>query len=155
MARLNVGLGKRQEELTSLVIHGSYGQSAVLVDGGRLTAVLDFDRSAQDLLGLDVAYAVRSFGRSGVGIDRDRCRAFLHYYRSQAPLAEADLAAMPELFQAHRLIVIAKKCGNLLTKQAIVPRQPKDAAKFALLLERECARVRWLTDNPFPMTEDA
>ncbi len=160
MERLNVGLGKRQEDLTSLVIHGSYGQSAVLVDGGRLTAVLDFDRAAQDLLGLDVAYAVRSFCREGtlrrygVGIDRDRCRAFLHYYRSQAPLTEADLAAMPDVFQAQRLIVIAKKCYNLLTKQAIVPRQSKDAIKFALLLERECARVRWLTDNPFTMTED-
>jgi Ser/Thr protein kinase RdoA (MazF antagonist) len=160
MERVNVGLGERQKDLTFLVIHGSYGQSAVLVDEGRLTAVLDFDRSAQDLLGLDLAYALRSFcregpiRRSGFGIDPDRCRTFLHHYRNLAPLAEADLAAMPDVFQAQRLIVIVKKCENLLTKQAIVPRQPKDAAKFALMLERECNRVRWFTDNPITLTED-
>lgn len=161
MERLNVGLGERQEDLTSLVIHGSYGQSAVLVDGDQLTAVLDFDRSVLDLLDLDVVYALRSFCReipsrqSAEGIDLDRCRTFLRHYRSQAPWTEADLAAMPELFQVQRLIVIAKKCDNLLTKQSIVPRQPKDAVKFALLLERECARLRWLTNNPWTLTEEA
>jgi hypothetical protein len=37
----------------------------------------------------------------------------------------------------------------------MVPQQPKDAVKFALVLDRECARVRWLTDHPFTLTEDA
>ncbi len=161
MERLNVELGERQDELTSLVIHGSYGRSAVLLDGGRLAAVLDFDRAAQDLLGLDLAYALKAFcrggsiRRSGVDIDPDMCRTFVHHYRTQGPLGQPDLAAMPEVFQAQRLVKVAKKCDNLLTKQALVPRQPKDAENFALILQRECARVRWLTDNPFPLTEDA
>lgn len=153
MEQLNVGLGERQAQLTSLVIHGSYGQSALLVDGDRLTAVLDFDRSGQDLLGLDLVYALRSFCREvpsragGVGIDRDRCNVFLRQYRTQAPVAGPDLAALPEVFQAQRLIVVAKKCQNLLTKQAIAPRQSKDARSFALLLERERARVRWFGNH--------
>jgi hypothetical protein len=90
-----------------------------------------------------------------VGIDLEKCREFLGHYRSQAPLAPADLTAMPELFEAQRLVKIVKKCDNLLAKQAVVPQQAKDAVKFALVLERECARVRWLSDNPLPMTEDA
>jgi Ser/Thr protein kinase RdoA (MazF antagonist) len=161
MEQLNVELGKRQEDLTSVVIHGSYGRSAVLLSEGRLTGVLDFDRAEQDLLGLDLAYALKAFCRggpvrsSGVGIDPEMCRAFVHHYRSQAPLAKADLAAMPDVFQAQRLIKIAKKCDNLLAKQATIPQQPKDAVKFAMVLERECARVRWLTDHPFTLTEDA
>ncbi|GAA3104305.1 hypothetical protein GCM10010464_79370 [Pseudonocardia yunnanensis] len=161
MEHLNVELGERQGELTSLVIHASYGRSAVLLSEGRLTGVLDFDRAAQDLLGLDLAYALKAFcrggpvRRTGVGIDPDMCRVFLQHYRSQAPLAEADLAAMPEVFQAQRLIKIAKKCDNLLAKQATIPQQPKDAVKFALVLERECARMRWLSDNPFTLTENA
>jgi Ser/Thr protein kinase RdoA (MazF antagonist) len=161
MEQLNVELGERQEDLTSVVIHGSYGRSAVLLDEGRLTGVLDFDRAAQDLLGLDLAYALKAFcrggpvRRSGVGIDPDQCRAFLRHYRSEAQLAEADLATMPEVFQAQRLVKIAKKCDNLLAKQAMIPQLPKDAVKFALVLERECARVRWLTDNPFTLTENA
>lgn len=161
MEQLHVGLGERQEELRSLVIHGSYGQSAVLVDGNKLTGVLDFDRSAHDLLALDLAYALRSFCReipirpSGPSVNVDLGRAFLHHYRSQAPLPDADLAALPEVFQAQRLIVVAKKCQNLLTKQAIVPRQSREALGFALLLQRECARLRWITHNPFPVKEDA
>lgn len=143
------------------MIHGSYGQSAVLVDGNKLTGVLDFDRSAHDLLALDLAYALRSFCReipirpSGPSVNVDLGRAFLHHYRSQAPLPDADLAALPEVFQAQRLIVVAKKCQNLLTKQAIVPRQSREALGFALLLQRECARLRWITHNPFPVKEDA
>ena len=161
MEQLNVGLGERQKELRSLVIHGSYGQSAVLVDGHQLTGVLDFDRSAHDLLALDLTYALRSFCREiqmrpdGPSINTDLGRAFLRHYRSQASLPDADLAALPEAFQAQRLIVVAKKCQNLLTKQAIVPRQSKDALSFSLLLQRECARVRWSTHNPFPLKEDA
>ncbi|WP_222267303.1 phosphotransferase [Modestobacter marinus] len=161
MERLSTELGERQDTLTALVIHGSYGQSAVLLGEGRLTAVLDLDRAGDDLLGLDLAYALKAFCRSGelrrsvVGIDPDRCRAFLQHYRSQAPLAEADLAAMPEVFEAQRLVKIVKKCDNLLTKQAMIPQQAKDAVKFSLVLERECARVRWLTDNPFTLTEYA
>ncbi|MGY1633619.1 phosphotransferase [Geodermatophilus sp. SYSU D01186] len=161
MELLNVELGERQEELTSLVAHGSFGQSAVLLDDDGLTAVLDFDRAGLDLLGLDLAYALKAFcragpiRRSGVGIDPDRCRLFLSHYRGQAPLADADLTAMPEVFRAQRLVKIVKKCDNLLTKQAMVAQQAKDAVKFAQVLERECARVRWLADNPFPLTEDA
>ncbi|MCD5340638.1 phosphotransferase [Arthrobacter sp. AK04] len=161
MEQLNVGLGQRQKELRSLVIHGSYGQSAVLVDGHQLTGVLDFDRAAHDLLALDLAYALRSFCRegpirpSGPSVNAGLGRAFLRHYRSQAPLGDADLAALPEAFQAQRLIVVAKKCQNLLTKQAITPRQSKDAHSFSLLLNRECTRVRWITHNPFPATEDA
>jgi len=161
MEQLNAGLGQRQKELATLLIHGSYGQSALLFDGSRLTAVLDFDRTAQELPALDLAYALRSFCRQdpvgvpGDDIDRNRCRTFLRHYRSQTPLADADLAVLPEAFQAQRLIVVAKKCRNLLTKHAIIPRQSKDALGFALLLQRECARVRWLTGNPLTVTEDA
>jgi Ser/Thr protein kinase RdoA (MazF antagonist) len=113
-----------------------------------------------DLLALDLVYALRSFcrqdpvGGPGDDIDKDRCRTFLRHYRCQSPLADADLAALPEVFQAQRLIVVAKKCNNLLIKQAMSPRLPKDALGFALLLRRECARVRRLTDNPITVTED-
>ncbi|TJY70460.1 hypothetical protein E4J89_07135 [Arthrobacter sp. CAU 1506] len=161
MEQLNIGLGQRQKDLTALAIHGSYGQSALLFDGGLLTGVLDFDRSAHDLLTLDLAYAVRSFcrqdpvGGPGDDIDKDLCRTFLRHYRSHTPLADTDLAALPEVFQAHRLIRIAKKCNNLLIKQVIAPRQPKDAHSFARLLKREGALVRWLTENPITLAEDA
>jgi len=70
------------------------------------------------------------------------------------PLFRPEHGDLPEVFPAQRLIVVARKCQNLLTKQAIVPRQSKDAFSFALLLKRECARVRWLTNNPFPLTEE-
>ena len=44
--------------------------------------------------------------------------------------------------------MIAKKSSNLLTKQAVVPQQSKDAIKFRLVRSLECARVRWAHRQP-------
>ena len=65
MSRLHDDLGERQDSLTSLVIHASYGRSALLFLGDNLGGVLDLDRSAHDLLGFDLAYALKAFCRSG------------------------------------------------------------------------------------------
>jgi hypothetical protein len=41
---------------------------------------------------------------------------------------------------------VLKKCDNVLTRQAMAPQQ-QDVTRFPRVLERKCARVRWLTDN--------
>ena len=57
-------LQERHAELTRLVVHGSYGRTAVLLTGPEVTGVVDLDRSTHDLLAMDVAYALKSFCRS-------------------------------------------------------------------------------------------
>jgi hypothetical protein len=50
MEALNVSLGGRQEELTSLVIHGPDGQTSVLLDGGTTDPRLAWLDEHQDAL---------------------------------------------------------------------------------------------------------
>jgi Ser/Thr protein kinase RdoA (MazF antagonist) len=153
MERLADELDDRQDGLTTLVVHGSYGPTALLLTDDRLTGVLDFDRAETDLLGLDLAYALDAFcrpgpvRRTGTGLDPYLTREFLAHYRSQASVADADLRAVPALLRAQRLGKVLKKCDNVLTRQATAPQQQKDVTRFPRVLERECARVRWLTDN--------
>ena len=126
----------------------------MLFDGPRLSGVLDYDRVVYDLTALDFAYSLKAFGRdlSGgdarrVGFDPERCREFLHAYGQIRPVPEADLAALPLIFRAQRLIKVVKKCDNLLAKQAVTDQQTKDVAKLADVLDSEVIRLRWLTDH--------
>jgi Ser/Thr protein kinase RdoA (MazF antagonist) len=160
MEHLHSGLGHRQDELTTLVVHGSYAPSALLFDEDRLSGVLDFDRAAHDLLGLDLAYALDAFcrpgpvRRAGFGLDLDLARAFLGHYRTWAPVADADLRSLPELFRAQRLSKVLKKCDNVLAMRAIPQRKPNEVPRFARVLEDECTRVRWSTRDLSTLTED-
>jgi hypothetical protein len=87
-------------------------------------------RRSHNLKTVAGAPAVRSFCRQdpvdgpGDNIDKDLCRTFLRHYRSHTPPADTDLAALPEVFQAHRLI-IAKKCNNLLASRRSHPGSPR------------------------------
>jgi homoserine kinase type II len=160
MAVLERGLGPHHHELTWSLTHGSYGPSAVLLTGDRLTGVLDFDRAAHDLLTLDLAYSLRAFcrlrpARDTQGLDPRLCEEFLRSYRREAPLAQPDLRALPSVLRAQRLIKVVRKCDNLLTKHSLAPQRAKDAAKFAVMLERERARLRWLDEHPLHFAEDA
>jgi ATP-binding cassette subfamily B protein len=151
MVLLAAELAEVSDELSLAVVHGSYGPSALLFDGGRLTGVVDFDRAAYDLLGFDLAYALKALCRTGadqpgyrVGMDSSRCRAFLAAYSQESALPPQEVAALPLFFRAQRLIKVVKKCDNLLAKQAVAPQRHNEALKLATLLEREEQRLRWL-----------
>jgi Ser/Thr protein kinase RdoA (MazF antagonist) len=153
MVRIDGELGGRRDELTTGIAHGSYGQTALLLAEDQLSGVLDFDRAAHDLLGFDLAYALDAFcrpgpvRREGVGLDLGLVDVFLNHYRPQTPLTDGDLRAVPALLRAQRLGKVLKKCQNVLTVQETTPQHPVDVTRFARALDRECARVRWLSDN--------
>ena len=153
MVRVEEQLEDRQDVLSTVVVHGSYGPTALLLTDDRLTGVVDFDRAEVDLLGLDLAYALDAFcrpgavRRMGIGLDQSLTREFLTHYRPEAPASDADLGAVPALFRAQRLGKVLKKCDNVLTTHALAPEQDKHVTNFPRVIERECARVRWLGDN--------
>jgi len=140
---------EEQPHLTYLVTHGSYGRTAVLLDGGRLTGVVDFDRAVHDFLVLDLAYALKSFARpargTGAVIDLELGAAFLRHYASERALGAADAAALPWALRLQRLAVVSKKCTNVLTKHALLPRGAEEASQLARLVSREADRLRWLS----------
>jgi Ser/Thr protein kinase RdoA (MazF antagonist) len=138
--------------LSQLVIQGSFGRSALLFDGAMLTGVVDYDRAALEIRGLDLVYAIKAFCRSAdehrdeywIGLDYGRCRAFLAAYREEESLPREETHALPLIFRGQRLVKVLHKCGNLLAKNAVVPQQLKDVRKLALMAEREASRLRWL-----------
>ncbi|WP_448613252.1 phosphotransferase [Modestobacter sp. URMC 112] len=161
MEQVHRELGAVQDRLTTVVGHGSYGPSALLLVEDRLSGVVDFDRAAYDLLGLDLAYALDAFcrpgavRRAGVGLDLRLTREFLHHYRAGSPVVDADLGFLPHLLRAQRLEKVLKKCDNVLTMQLVAPGRPKNVDRFARMLEAECVRVQWLEQDPVQhLTQD-
>ncbi len=158
MATIHDQLGAMLPELTYLITHGSYGPTSVLLTDDRLTGVLDLDRSAHDLLCLDLAYATWQFcspsarRRKELGVDPELLAAFLAHYRTQVPVTTADLEAVPTSLLARRLVRLTKKSENLLHKHALAPRNADDADAFARMLSAEADRSRWLDQHRADLT---
>ena len=77
-------------------------------------------------------------------VDPDLYLTFLEHYRPTSPATDADIESLPIIMRAQRLGKVAKRAGSILTKHAVEPRRPKDAAGFAKMLDREASRLRWL-----------
>lgn len=140
------------EDLTYLIVHGSFGPSALLLVESEMTGVVDFDRARHDVLGVDLAYAIEHFCRPSDRkaknrIDMATYERFLEHYRPESPATDIDIEALPLVLRAQRLIKVAKRAGSVLTKHALEPRQPDDAAGFAEMLGKEVLRLRWLEAN--------
>jgi Ser/Thr protein kinase RdoA (MazF antagonist) len=138
--------------LNKLIIHGSFGRSALIFDGERLIGIVDYDRATHGICGMDLAYTVKAFCRIHdqhsedyrIGFDYRRCRELVLAYREVEPLAREEIQALPLVFREQRLLKVLNKCNNLLTKDAIVPQEAKDVRKLATMAEREAIRLRWL-----------
>jgi homoserine kinase type II len=138
--------------LNQLIIHGSFGRSALIFEGERLIGIVDYDRATHGICGMDLAYTIKAFCRIHdqrsedyrVGLDYQRCRDLVLAYREVEPLAPEEIQALPLIFREQRLVKVLNKCHNLLTKDAIVPQEAKDMRKLATMAEREAIRLRWL-----------
>lgn len=141
--------------LSQLIIHGSFGRSALIFDDQRLIGIVDYDRAAYAILGLDLAYTIKAFCRIHdpsredyrVGLDYRRCRDFIRAYQEVEALAREEIRALPLIFREQRLLKVLNKCNNLLTKNAIVPQEEKDIRKLATMAEREAIRLHWLEEH--------
>jgi homoserine kinase type II len=138
--------------LNKLIIHGSFGRSALIFDSERLIGIVDYDRATHGICGMDFAYTIKAFCRIHdqhseeyrIGFDYKRCRELVLAYQEVEPLAREEIQALPLIFREQRLLKVLNKCNNLLTKDAIVPQEAKDVRKLATMAEREAIRLRWL-----------
>lgn len=138
-----------------LVIHGSFGRSPLIFTDDRVVGVVDFDRAALDLRGLDLAYTVKAFCRTydeaaddyRVGIAFGEVARLLAEYRSQVALPNDEVSALPLIFRQQRLAKVDKKCRNFLNKNAVIPQKAKDVRKVTTMISREVTRVKWLEEN--------
>lgn len=150
--------------LPDMITHGSFGYTAVLFEGDRLTGVLDFERAARELRALDLAYTLRALARSpgarGVpesgategSWDTIRLSELVAAYGALEPLTTAEVDRFPMVLRAQRLIKVANKAANLLAKHAAVTQGEKDGLKFIEMLELEAARVGWIEAHEMELT---
>ena len=138
--------------LSKLVVQGSFTRSALIFDGDVLRGVVDYDRTAFEARGLDLAYALIAFCRIDdptrndyrVGFDYGRCRDFLAAHRAEEPLPQEEATALPLLCRGQRLLKVLKKCSKFLAKNAVVLPEVKDVRKLATRVEQKATRLRWL-----------
>jgi homoserine kinase type II len=155
VARVERAMTAVYPTLDSLVIHGSFGPTALIFTGGEVVGVLDYDRATRELRALDLAYTLRALcrtrrsaeGRSWTGLDSQLCRTFLAGYREVERLPAAEVAAMPLVLRGHGLLMVLKKCHNFLVKYAQAPQGLKDGRKLATVVELEVIRARWLEEH--------
>jgi Ser/Thr protein kinase RdoA (MazF antagonist) len=137
--------------LSKLVIHGSFGGSALLFAGDTLTGVVDYDRARFEVRAMDLAVTIKALCRddkSGenywVGLDYARCRDLLAAYREVEPLPKEELRALPLIFRGQHLAKVRERCKNLVNKNAAIPQEEKDVRRKVAKVEKETARLRWL-----------
>ena len=137
--------------LSKLVIHGSFGGSALIFAGDTLIGVVDYDRARFEVRAMDLAVTIKGFCRddkSGedywVGLDYARCRDLLAAYREVETLPKEELRALPLIFRGQHLGKVRERCENLVNKNAVVPQEDKEVRRKVTKVEKETARLRWL-----------
>lgn len=77
------------------IVHRDFDPSNVLLIGGQVGAVLDFEFAAVDLRVVDLALALHSCVRLGTGGDATDAAVFVAGYAAVAPLTAAECRVLP------------------------------------------------------------
>jgi homoserine kinase type II len=132
IARLAVGAGRQAQlraffeallpniptlygQLPQQIIHADYGRSNILLDRGRVRAILDFEFALPDLRAMDVAAAVWSFGIAPFRTARDWAviEALAAGYGQQQPLSSSEVTAIPTLLRLREATSLVHWVGRL------------------------------------------
>jgi homoserine kinase type II len=98
--------GAGLENLPQGICHRDYRASNLLVSGGAIQAVLDFETARWDTWINDLSHAMVFLGtmyRGWAPVEPSIQREFLSGYASVRPLGAAELAIMPALIQLHSI----------------------------------------------------
>lgn len=98
VAALRTWIATHYAALPYQVIHGDFDGSNTLVEGDRLTAILDFEFAMPDVRAMDVASGLMFSMRAWENADPwPAATAFSRGYRERVPLTPAETAALPWL----------------------------------------------------------
>ncbi|MED4957986.1 phosphotransferase, partial [Paenibacillus macerans] len=86
-------------------IHGDFSHSNVLVEGGEIRAVLDFEFATRDLRAMELAVCLAEQFSAPGGLSRAVAKEMLAGYRSVRTLVAEELERLPELLQLRKLDV--------------------------------------------------
>ena len=137
--------------LPRLVIHGDFGQSAVVLDEGRdvntvppADGLAGFTKARYDVRAVDLAAALKAFARVGGGFDLDRCAALVAAYDDVDRLSPGEVEAVPLILRVERLVRVFRLTSGFVARfheGGLVESVVGDIVEVA---EAEAARLRWL-----------
>lgn len=138
------------------IIHGDLGRDNVLLDGGRVTGILDFEFVAPDVRAMDLAIGMYFFGinREGDALDVwwRALESFCRGYAGHVQLTLDEIMALPNLMRLRNLVSVLHRAGRrrqgAATREDVLWRL-QDAARMHLWLEQHegelvARAVEWL-----------
>ncbi|WIG61591.1 MAG: hypothetical protein OJF49_004339 [Ktedonobacterales bacterium] len=129
-------------KLPQQLAHEDYGPDNILMEGPRVTGVLDFEFCARDLRVMDLTVALSWWpvAQFGTGEEWPIIRAFIQGYARHLTLSEDEIEAIPMLYQLRAYTSLIHRLGRY--RQGLSPLAAvTDRAEAAL--ERE----DWLRGN--------
>ena len=131
---------KSYSSLPSQVIHGDFTPSNTLVDGTRISGIIDFEFSGPDLRALDVAaglkFSLRAWRPAPLW---GAAAAFCHGYASQVQLTDGEIRAIPQLIHLSDVVSTIWWLGR-----GIATSEPE---QHVGRLTDLCASDRWMCAN--------
>lgn len=132
--------------LPRLVIHGSFGRAAVVLDGGRpglpADGLVRFGRARYDVRVVDLGAALKTFARVPGGFDLDRCAELVAAYDEVDRLSPGEVKALPAILRVERLVRVLRATSRL----------EEDAPESVVhelvdVINKEAVRLRWLEEH--------
>jgi homoserine kinase type II len=134
--------------LLQQLTHEDFDPGNVLMDGTRVTGVLDFEFCARDLRVMDLTVALTWWPvrRFGTGEEWSIIAAFASGYARHLTLTDGEIAALPTLFRLRAYTSLIHRLGR--SRQGLSTQEEAlDRAEAAI------ARMNWLDDNSARLIE--
>jgi len=132
--------------LPRLVVHGDFGRSAVLLDGGLPGLPADglagFARARYDMRALDLAAVLRTFARVPGGFDLDRCADLVAAYDEVDRLSPGEVEALPIILRLERLVRVFR-----LTTRHLDDAPESVIGELVKVVNDEAVHLRWLEEH--------
>jgi len=131
------------QSLPCQIVHRDYAASNVLIDGERVTGVLDFEFAGRDLRAIDLARGLCQFTTAPWSHPEGRRRAiaFISGYRERVTFRADEVDALPDLMRLYRIVSPIQREGR--RRQGLASATDVQARADALLRQDEWLRGRW------------
>ena len=129
--------------LPTQLIHGDLHYDNVLVEGDRITGLLDFEFAALDWRAMELAICLSKY--AGEAEPMAFLQPFVEGYAEHGVLTADEVAAVPSLIILRILSNVVYFVGRALAKE-------DELSTLTKRIETYCKRVDWLTANADALT---
>lgn len=136
------GVPDLYKHLPQQLLHRDYDSSNILMDGERITAILDFEFASKDIRILDLCVSISWWPviLFGTGQEWDVIDAFGKAYTTGYPLSEDELRAIPAVWRMRDATSLVNRIGRYLAGQ-------ETETRIQNRIEHSLWREEWLSAN--------